>query len=435
MTEERLDTGAADRIVGSIVDSTGISRAKAFPAHMLSWFVEVGAGASPSWAVFCVDDHLAFTPSLSVTGDLRLRIDRDRLRPVGDGIRWAPAGLYDQDGTRSSLCTRGVLERVVDALAGIGVHARIGHEVEFTLVGGHGEWAAYGLGAVLGQDEFVADLLRAAAGAGLGIEQIHAEAGAQQFELSLSPTDPVGSADDLVLARILIGRTARAHGMRASFSPVPVAGGSGNGAHVHVSFTRDGRPLLSGGAGPHGMTDAGGSVVAGILRALPGLGAVLTGSVLSHLRLRPGMWAGAWCCWGLENREAAVRLCALTPGNPHGAHLEVKPVDPSANPYLACAAILGAAHAGLVGALPLPAEVPVDPVRLTDAERAALGVDLLPTSPDDLLAALASSRLAGDLFGPSLLEALLAVKSYEFDEYRARPPAELAERFRFAWTT
>lgn len=110
-------------------------------------------------------------------------------------------------------------------------------------------------------------------------------------------------------------------------------------------------------------------------------------------------------------------------------------MDPSANPYLACAAILGATHAGLVGALPLPAEVPVDPVRLTDAERAALGVRLLPTSPDDLLAALASSRLAGDLFGPSLREALLAVKSYEFDEYRARPPAELAERFRFAWTT
>lgn len=440
VTEERFDpvTGERareERIVGSVVDSTGISRAKVFPGHRLTSFVESGAGASPSWAVFCVDDHLAFTPSLSVTGDLRLRIDRDRLRPVGDGVRWAPAGLYEQDGTRSPLCTRAALERVVEELAAAGVQARAGHEIEFTLFdGGRSEWSAYGLGAVLGRDPFVADLLHAAAQAGLGIDQIHAEAGAQQFELSLSPAAPVESVDDLVLARILISRTARRHGLRASFSPVPVVGGAGNGAHVHVSFTREGRPLLSGGDGPHGVTAAGGSVVAGILRALPEFGAVLTGSVLSHLRLQPGMWSGAWCCWGLENREAALRLCALTPGSPYGAHLEVKPVDPSANPYLAGAAILGAAHAGLTDALPVPPEIPVDPGRMGDAERAELGVRVLPTDPDGVLAALGSSGLAQRLFGPSIMEALLAVKRYEFGEYRSRPPAELAERFRFAWT-
>nr|WP_237658128.1 hypothetical protein [Rhodococcus ruber] len=75
MTEERLDTGAADRIVGSIVDSTGISRAKTFPAHMLSWFIEVGAGASPSWAVFCVE----------LGGVLRRRPPGVHTVAVGDG--------------------------------------------------------------------------------------------------------------------------------------------------------------------------------------------------------------------------------------------------------------------------------------------------------------------------------------------------------------
>lgn len=51
------DFGPTDRIVGSIVDMAGISRAKVLPAPRLSTFVDAGAGASPSWSVFCVDDH------------------------------------------------------------------------------------------------------------------------------------------------------------------------------------------------------------------------------------------------------------------------------------------------------------------------------------------------------------------------------------------
>ncbi|MDT2008614.1 glutamine synthetase [Rhodococcus opacus] len=425
--------GRADRIVGSIVDMAGVARAKVLPMSRLTSFVESGAGASPSWSVFCVDDHLAFTPSFSVVGDLRLRIDSDDVRNLGNGAYWAPACLSEQDGTPSPACTRGAVRRVTERLASSGLTARTGHEIEFTLFDAATveEWAAYGLNAVLAQEEFLDGLLSAAATAELPIEQVHAEAGLNQFEVSLAPADPVRAADDAVLARALISRAARAQGFRASFSPMPVAGGSGNGAHQHVSFSDGGLPLLSGGPGPHGLTESGGAAVAGILRALPEFTAVLAGSALSHLRLRPGMWSGVYRCWGLENREAAVRLCADTAGNPHGANLEIKPVDPSANPYLSTAAILGAAHDGILRALPLPDEVSVNPAELTGAE----GVDLLPTLPSDVLGALRSSSLAHDLFGPAILEALLAVKEYENSRYRDEPVDEVAQRFRYAWTS
>ncbi|MFE7422610.1 glutamine synthetase [Rhodococcus sp. NPDC057529] len=425
--------GPTDRIVGSIVDMAGVSRAKVLPASRLSAFVGVGAGASPSWSVFCIDDHLAFTPSFSVVGDLRLRIDGDDVRNLGDGTYWAPACLTEQDGTPSLACARDALRRVTARLAESGLSARIGHEIEFTLFAAATaeEWSAYGLNAVLAHDEFFARLLAAAAAAELPIEQVHAEAGLNQFEVSLAPADPVTAADDVVLARALISRTARAQGMRASFSPMPVAGGAGNGAHQHVSLAEDDRPILSGGPGPHGLTAAGGAAIAGILRALPEFTAVLAGSALSHLRLRPGMWSGVSRCWGLENREAAVRLCADTAGNPHGANLEIKPVDPSANPYLSGAAVLGAAHDGIAGAFPLPDEVSVDPANLAGAH----AVDLLPTLPSDVLGAFESSALARDLFGPLIVEALAAVKRYEHAEYRDKPVDEVAQRFRYAWTS
>ncbi|MEV0948174.1 glutamine synthetase family protein [Rhodococcus sp. NPDC049939] len=432
MQSEGGGFGPTDRIVGSIVDFGGVSRAKMFPMSRMTTFVEAGAGASPSWSVFCPDNHIAITPTFSVISDLRLRIDREDVRNLGGGTYWAPACMTAQDGTPSLACTRGALKRATARLSAVGLKALVGHEVEFMLFDAatREEWSAYGLNAVLAQEEFIECLLTAASTAELPIEQIHGEGGLNQFEVSFAPADPVGAADNVVLARALISRAARANGLRASFSPMPIAGGFGNGAHQHVSFVRQGMPILSGGSGPHGLTPSGESAIAGIVSALPEFVAVMAGSALSHLRLGPGMWAGAFRCWGLENREAAVRLCADTAGNPHGASLEVKPIDPSANPYLSSAAILGAAHAGIVDQLPLPSEVSVNPSDL--AGEAA--VELLPTSPSDVLAAIRSSVLAHELFGPLIMEALLAVKGYEYAEYSDKPVDEVAQQFRYAWT-
>ena len=74
---------------------------------------------------------------------------------------------------------------------------------------------------------------------------------------------------------------------------------------------------------------------------------ILCGSIVSGLRMQPGNWAGAYACWGTENREAAVRFVKGGPGSPYGGNVEVKIVDPSANPYLASAAILGSALDGI----------------------------------------------------------------------------------------
>jgi glutamine synthetase len=238
----------------------------------------------------------------------------------------------------------------------------------------------------------------------------------------------------LVLMRIIIGRVARQYGLRVSLSPVPFAGSVGSGSHQHFSMTRGAAPLFSGGSGAGGMTSEGGSAVAGLLAGLPQAQGILCGSVLSGLRMQPGLWSGAYVCWGTENREAAVRFLIGGPSNPHGANVEVKVIDPSANPYLATAAVLGLALDGIDRKLPLPPETTVDPAKLTDERRRQAGMVLLPSSQSEALDALDQSSLLRGILGDEVVDAVVAVRRYEHENYGDLPPDQLAEKFRLAWS-
>jgi len=163
-----------------------------------------------------------------------------------------------------------------------------------------------------------------------------------------------------------------------------------------------------------------------VLETLPELLGVYAGSVISSARLRSGSWSGASACWGLENREAAVRLLAGTPGNPHGANIELKVVDPSANVYLAAAAMLGSALAGIERGAEPPAEVVGDP--------AALGLPPLPRDHEAVLAALESSPVAAELVGEEIVAALVAVRRYEQRTFGALELPELCAVLRSAWS-
>jgi glutamine synthetase len=160
----------------------------------------------------------------------------------------------------------------------------------------------------------------------------------------------------------------------------------------------------------------------------------LSGSVVSGLRMQPGFWSGAYVCWGTENREAAVRYLIGGPSNPQGANVEVKVVDPSANPYYATATILGLALDGIERELPLPPETTVDPAKLTDDQRTQAGIKLLASSQADALDALDQSALIRGILGDESVEAVLAVRRYEQQNYGELSPEDLADKFRLAWS-
>jgi glutamine synthetase len=437
----RLEAGGIESVIGTVVNPAGLTHAKTVPLRRSSAFANPGLGASPVWHGFTIDQTgIAFAEGIGVVGDERIRIDLAALRTLGDGLAWAPGAFFEQDGTPVPACSRGTLGRIEARLADAGLDAQVGHEIEFILVGPDGSrlpstlWAQYGLAGVLEYEGFLRDITTAAATSGISIEQLHPEYGRNQFELSLSPQAPVAAADQLVLMRLIIGRVARQYGIRVSFSPVPFAGSVGSGAHQHFSLTRGGSSLFSNGRGAAGMTEEGEHAVAGVVSGLPDAQGILCGSIVSGLRLKPGLWAGAYACWGTENREAAVRFLAGGPANPHGANVEVKIVDPSANPYFATAAILGLALNGIDQGAPLPPETTVDPAGQSDEERARLGTVLLPDNQSDVIAALDGSNRMRRILGDEAVNVVVAVRCYEHDNYAGLGPADLADKFRMAWS-
>jgi glutamine synthetase len=433
-------------VAGWATNAAGLVHAKSMPVARATDFVSAGAGMSPVHHGYALDGTIQFTPFYDAVGDLRLRLVPDAVRVLPGGLAAGPTDVVTQDGEPDPTGPRHVLARAVEQLAARNLTALVGHELEFVLVAPDGSplppgaWTPYGLSAIVDRGAIVGELLEAAAVAGLGIEQVHAEYGAHQLEISLAPQPPVEAADSVILLKTLIGIVTRAHGLAASFSPVPFAGAVGNGAHQHLSL-RAGETRLFDASPPEGalpqtrhrLTPAGGHAVAGVLDGLVGAQAVLTGSILSGQRLKPGLWSGATLCWGTENREAAVRYLRPGPSNPHGANIEIKVVDPSANPYLATAVILGLALDGIERELPLPPETLTDTGQLDDADRDRADLSLVLADQAAILDALSGS-VAERVLGEQATAALLAVRRHEATAFADLTPEQLCERLRLRWT-
>ncbi|SER13058.1 type I glutamate--ammonia ligase [Microlunatus flavus] len=440
MIDSDLEAAGVRTVLGTMVNAGGLVLAKIVPLGRLDAFATSGVGAAPVWDVYTADGAIAFTDSITAVGDRRLRVDPEALALLDGGLAWGPLDLVTQDGSPAPSCPRTTLRRVTDRLAAAGLEARVGHELELVLVQPDGSaletgsWVPYGATGLLDHAALVDDLVSALTRAGVPPEQVHAEYGRQQLELSLPPADPVRAADSVVLARVVIGQVTRRHGVRASFSPTPFPGSVGSGAHQHLSLTRDGVPLLSGGTGPHGLTAEGGSVIGALVAGLPEAQGLLGGSVLSGSRLAPGGWSGAFRCWGTENREAAVRYLEARAGNPHGANVEVKIIDPSACVYLASAVLLALALDGVERGADLPAEVVDDPSTVPEAGRAAAGLEVLPTDLDVVLDALDDSALVRRLLGDAVVDATVAVHRLERRTFAGLAVEDVAARLRLAWS-
>jgi glutamine synthetase len=292
---------------------------------------------------------------------------------------------------------------------------------------------AYGLTRLTNTSDYSRDLLSALSEQGVAVEQYHPEYAAGQLELSVGPESPVHAADTSVLVRTTIRGVGVRHGLRTSFSPKVDAAGVGNGGHVHLSLGRHDRNLMAGGSGRFGLTEEATGFAGGILEHLPALLTVGAPSVASYLRLVPQHWAGAYACWGLENREAALRMVTGSRGSEDwAANLEVKCFDLHANPYLMLAGLLATGTAGLEAGTALPEPVDVDPAALGEEDLAARGIKRLPGTLREALDAFTSDDVLATAFGAPLTEAISAVRESELELFDGSSPEEVAAASRWA---
>ncbi|GAA3445372.1 glutamine synthetase family protein [Planomonospora venezuelensis] len=438
----RLAADGVDGVAVTWVDTGGITRVKAVPLSRLEQAASWGVGASPVFDAFLLDDStVSGRYAGGPVGDLRLHPDLDRLTRLAalPGWAWAPADRYDQDGLPHPLDARMLARRETDRLAGAGYGIRAAFEIEWCVSAGTGDefvpacrGPAYGMARLTELGGYLREVLTALAAQGVAVEQVHPEYAAGQYEVSVAAADPVGAADLAVLVRETVRAVTVRHGMRATFAPKVLADGVGNGGHLHLSLWRDGTNLMSGGPGPCGLTPEGEGFAAGILERLPALLAVGAPSVASYLRLVPSHWAGAFACWGRENREAALRLVTGSRGErDRAANIEIKCVDLSANPYLLVAAALAAGRAGAEAGLRLPEPVDIDPAGMDEETRRKRGIAALPGSLAEAVALFEADPVLGEALGPEVVDTVATVRRGEIALFAGASPEEIVARSRW----
>lgn len=439
---ESLGSQSVAAVALGFVDPSAIVRVKCVPLARFPHAATSGVGLSTLFNAAMSNDHFALHPGYidGPSGDLRLRADPAATVAMAamPGWAWAPVDQYTQDGEPFPACPRGFLRRMVERLDARGLRAAAAYEFEFSVGAVSGDDFApahqgpgYSDIALLANHEFGLDLIQTIEAQGLDLQQFHPEYAEGQFELSIAPRDPIVAADMSIIVRETVRVVAKRHGWRVSFAP-RVLSDTGNGMHMHVSVWDGDRNLLAGGDGPAGMEERAEAFMAGILRELPALVAITAPSCVSYLRLQPRHWSGAMRCWGTENREAALRFIAgTTAANAASANMEIKPVDGTANAYLALGAVLAAGLAGLEGDEQLPPSTEEDPLLLSPAEQEARGIRQLPASLPEAADELEKSSVLREAMGEFLFETFLATRRGEAEQSEGLDDDQLTRALRW----
>ena len=203
-----------------------------------------------------------------------------------------------------------------------------------------------------------------------------------QFEINLWHSDALDAADRAFRFKSAVQELARMSGRSATFMAKPFNDEGGSGFHIHFSASSDdGDPLFDDPNGQDGLSDVARYAIAGVLAHAPALAALHNPTINSYKRFGPDTLAPWLIDWGLDNRSAMVRV---PPERGKSTRMEVRLGDASANPYLAIAGVLAAAHLGMERKLEAPAPL----------EGYGYDVTKSPKLPDNLGAAL--DALEGD---------------------------------------
>lgn len=179
---------------------------------------------------------------------------------------------------------------------------------------------------------------------GLEPEKHHHEVAPAQHELGMKFSTLTTMADRLQLYKYVIHNVAASYGKTATFMPKPYFGDNGSGMHVHQSIWSGGKPLFAGDRYAD-LSETCLHYIGGIIKHARALNAITNASTNSYKRLVPGFEAPVMLAYSARNRSASIRIPFGS--NPKAKRIETRFPDPTANPYLAFAALLMAGLDGI----------------------------------------------------------------------------------------
>ncbi len=250
---------------------------------------------------------------------------------------------------------------------------------------------------------------------GVPVESVHHEVAPSQHEIVLRDSDALTMADSVMTARLAVKEVAQEAGVHATFMPKPIQGAWGSGMHTHMALYEGDRNAFHDADAPDRLSKVARAFIAGILTHAREITAVCNQWVNSYKRLIPGYEAPVSICWAHQNRSAMLRV----PTGRGDFRVEIRTLDPACNPYLAFAVILRAGLDGIASNAELPPEASDNIWEMTDAERRAGGIELLPEDLSDAVARMEASPLLRDALGDHVFEYFIRNKRAEWNQYRA----------------
>ena len=335
--------------------------------------------------------------------------------------------IYTPDGQPFVGDPRAVLTRMLGVAESMGFVYNTGPEMEFFLLkpGDEGElippWPQDSASyfdqptdlVATGLWRLVANTLSAI---GIEAEAMHHEVANGQHEVDLRYADALKTADSAVAFRVVLKILAQQKGLYATFMPKPMRGISGSGMHVHqgMSYKANGSNAFSDPGDAHGLSKTAKHFIAGQLAHARGMCAVLAPLVNSYKRLG-GYEAPIHITWGRINRSALIRIPRAH--TVESTRIELRCPDPSCNPYLAFAVMLGAGLDGIRRELQVPEAMEENVYAASDQQwKSALNV--LPGSLDEAIEELEKDTVIREALGAHICERFISAKRLEWDDYR-----------------
>lgn len=243
------------------------------------------------------------------------------------------------------------------------------------------------------------------------VEVHHHEVASGQLEIGVSFNTLTKKADEVQQFKYIVQNVANQFGKTATFMPKPLVGDNGSGMHVHLSIAKNGVNTFSGDEYA-GLSKTALYFIGGVIKHARALNAITNPTTNSYKRLVPHFEAPIKLAYSASNRSASIRIPHVS--SPKAVRIEVRFPDPSANPYLAFAALLMAGIDGIENKIEAGEAADKNLYDLPPEEEA-----MIPTVAENLEVALNALKedhaflLKGDVFSKEMIDDYIALKMQE----------------------
>lgn len=233
----------------------------------------------------------------------------------------------------------------------------------------------------------------------VAVERIHHENGPGQYEIEPVIAPALKACDTIILLKEVLTQAAEEHQVTANFMPKPLEDEAGSGMHFHVLAEKDGENLFES------FSECARYFVGGVLAHARGITAICNPTINSYKRLVPNFEAPVHITWGRGNRSTLIRIPGVGK-----TRIEYRAPDPSCNPYLALAVIIGAGMDGIQKKIEPPEESAED---VFESETG----DTLPATLGQAVDILEKDDVVKEILGTHLVRAFITLKKKEIFEY------------------